>query len=64
MAANKRRGSGRTTPKGTKNPEKKSKARRDDLPEQASKPPHELLGKAAKQRDWTARPITHNRGNR
>lgn len=64
MTAKKKRGSGRVTPKGTKNPGKPSKARSDDLPSPTNAPPHELLGNAGKQSGKVARPITHNRGNR
>lgn len=64
MAQRKREGSGRVTPKGTKNPTKASKARRTDLPETSAAPPHELRGGAGKASTRVARPITHNRGNR
>lgn len=65
MTAKNRRGSGRVTPKGTKNPVKTGKPKRTDLPGAAAgAPPHELAGKAGKQSGKVARPITHNRGNR
>lgn len=65
MTAKKKGGSGRATPKGTKNPVKTGKPTRTDLPEVASgAPPHELTGKAGKQSGKVIRPMTHNRGNR
>jgi hypothetical protein len=65
MSARKRKGTGRVTPKGTKNPAKPTKARRVELPPTAAEaPPHELAGKAGKQSHKVSRPITHNRGNR
>ena len=66
MSTKKRKGTGRVTPKGTRNPSKPTKARRIDLPTQPNDttPPHELAGKAGKQSGKVARPITHNRGNR
>ena len=65
MTAKNKRGSGRVTPKGTKNPTKNAKRERPGMPEvAAAAPPHELAGKAGKQSGKIARPITHNRGNR
>lgn len=65
MTAKNKRGSGRVTPKGTKNPTKTSKAKPAGMPEITSvAPPHELAGKAGKQSGKVARPVTHNRGNR
>jgi len=65
MTAKNTRGSGRVTPKGTKNPTKTPKRDRPGMPEvTAATPPHELAGKAGKQSGKIARPITHNRGNR
>jgi hypothetical protein len=65
MTAKNKRGSGRVTPKGTKNPTKTTKPKRDGLPDTTGgAPPHELSGKAGKQSGKVARPITHNRGNR
>ena len=65
MTAKNKRGSGRVTPKGTKNPTKTSKAKPTGMPEVTSAaPPHELAGKAGKQSGKVARPVTHNRGNR
>ncbi len=63
-AKNKRQGSGRATPKGTKNPVKVSKARKSELPIPEVAPKSELRGKVAKQTQRIARPISHNRGNR
>lgn len=63
MTAKRKNSSGRVTPKGTKNPAKTSKGRPSTaLP--TPTPPHELAGKAGKQSGKTARPLTHNRGNR
>ncbi len=53
MAQQKRGGSGRVTPKGTKAPEPTTKRERPGLPQQPQRAPHEA-----------SRPITHNRGNR
>lgn len=64
MAQQKRRGSGRVTPKGTKNPDHAAKRERPGLPELPNRAPHELAGKAGKQSHKATRPITHNRGNR
>ena len=65
MTAKNKRGSGRVTPKGTKNPTKSPKRERPGMPEATTTaPPHELAGKAGKQSGKIARPITHNRGNR
>lgn len=64
MAQNKRRSSGRVTPKGTKNPTGTAKRERPGLPETPTRAPHELTGKAGKQSHKAMRPITHNRGNR
>lgn len=64
MSQKKRSGSGRATPKGTKNPEKKSKARKSDLPLPDVVPKSEMRGKVAKQTERISRPISHNRGNR
>jgi len=64
VAQQKRRGTGRVTPKGTVNPTKTQKPVRTDLPEPPAAPPHELRGGAGKARTKTFRPITHNRGNR
>jgi hypothetical protein len=68
MTAKNKRGSGRVTPKGTKNPTKTSKAKPTGMPEVTSDaPPHELAGKASKAgkpSGKVARPTSHNRGNR
>lgn len=64
MAQQKRRGSGRVTPKGTKNPTPAEKRERPGLPQQPQRAPHEVAGKAGKQSHKAMRPITHNRGNR
>ncbi len=68
MTAKKKHGSGRVTPKGTKNPAKESKAGRPGLPEapdHAGAPQAELAGKVSgKQGGKVARPVSHNRGNR
>tara|TARA_R100000935_G_scaffold14710_1_gene29381 strand:- start:604 stop:801 length:198 start_codon:yes stop_codon:yes gene_type:complete len=65
MTAKNKRGSGRVTPKGTKNPTKTPKRDRPGMPEvTAATPPHELAGKAGKQSGKVIRPMTHNRGNR
>lgn len=63
-AKHKRQGSGRATPKGTKNPIKQSKARTSDLPLPEVAPKSEIRGKVAPQTQRIARPISHNRGNR
>ena len=67
MAA-KKHGSGRATPKGTKNPVKSGKPKRTDLPEPtAGTPPRDGGGRAdrvGKQSGKVARPTSHNRGNR
>ena len=63
MTAKNKRSTGRTTPKGTKNPEKRSKRDRGDTPVTADLRP-ELAGKVGKQQAQVARPISHNRGNR
>lgn len=64
----KKQGSGRATPKGTKNPEKTGKPKRNDLPERAaSTQPREAGGRsdrAGKQSGKVSRPMSHNRGNR
>lgn len=68
MTAKKKGGSGRATPKGTKNPVKTGKPTRTDVPDASSgAPPHELTGKAGKagkQSGKVSRPTSHNRGNR
>ena len=69
MTAKKTRGSGRVTPKGTKNPTKTPKRDRPGLPDVGADkvtgaPPHELTGKAGKQSGKVNRPASHNRGNR
>jgi hypothetical protein len=65
MAVRKRGGSGRATPKGTKNPEKKSKV---TVVKGASPAlPTHAEGKAAKAGQGSgriSRPLSHNRGNR
>lgn len=63
-AKNKRQGSGRATPKGTKNPVKRSKARTSELPLPDVAPKSEIRGRVAQQTQRIARPISHNRGNR
>jgi hypothetical protein len=65
MTAKNKRGTGRVTPKGTKDPNQSTKAKRHGLAaDAAGPPPHELAGKAGKQSGRRARPVTHNRGNR
>ena len=64
----KKKGSGRATPKGTKNPTKTGKPKRTDLPEPAAGAlPREVGGRAdrvGKQSGKVSRPMSHNRGNR
>ena len=65
MTAKNKRGAGRVTPKGTKNPTKTPKRERPGMPEATdTTPPHELAGKAGKQSGKVNRPASHNRGNR
>lgn len=65
MTTKKRSGSGRATPKGTKNPEKKVKAKRTDIPDKGVSRQTELPGKGgATSNQRAARPVSHNRGNR
>ncbi len=66
MTAKRKKG-GRVTPKGTKNPTKTSKARRDVPSTSTESVPHDHAGNPAqpgKQSGKVARPLTHNRGNR
>lgn len=58
-----RKRSGRTTPKGTKNPTKKSKAAAasDAVPRDRRAPTQR---KGGNDKSWVARPVSHNRGNR
>ena len=58
-----RKRSGRTTPKGTKNPTKKSTAAApSDAGPRSRREPTQRKG--GNDKSWVARPITHNRGNR
>lgn len=68
MTAKNKRGSGRVTPKGTKNPTKAAKPDRPGLPDTSpGAPPRETSGhsdRVGKQSGKVARPTSHNRGNR
>ena len=58
-----RKRSGRTTPKGTKNPAKKSNAAAaSDAGPLNRRDPTQRKGGNDKR--WVARPVSHNRGNR
>ena len=67
MTARKRSGSGRTTPKGTKNPTRSRDRAADGDPgpgKERRPAANGRVGKVGRQPVRASRPISHNRGNR
>ena len=64
MTSRKRSGGGRTTPKGTKDPNRDTakKTTESSAPVDGRRPPSR--SKVAKETQRASRPISHNRGNR
>ena len=64
MTARRRKGPGRTTPKGTKSQPKKGPAKSREGPDHSPGRRDRSSTRPGGGREFVSRPISHNRGNR